>query len=202
MARRVCVCDLIPDLHTATRLLLMTHQYERRRSSNTGRMLGLALQSATVRTYGLAAGDDALDGTEEAPVWVLHPGPDADVLGPGDAGANPTLVVPDGNWRQTRRWSRRHAWRPGIRRVTLPDGPPSAYQLRHDGRPGYLSTFEAVVRALAALEEDPATLEALMRLFRVVVDRTLWTRGQLPEERVTGGVPPRRARQSAPDEPD
>jgi DTW domain-containing protein YfiP len=201
MARRVCVCDLIPALKTGTPVLLMTHRYERRRSSNTGRLLELALSQATVRVYGLAPGDDALEGSEAPPVWLLHPGADAEVLGPADAGARPTLVVPDGSWRQTRRWLRRHGGAPGLRRVTLPEGPPTAYQLRSDGRPGYLSTFEAVVRALALLGEDPAVEEELMRLFRVVVDRTLWTRGLLPAEEVSGGVPPRRPPRSAPAEP-
>ena len=65
----------------------------------------------------------------------------------------------------------------------LPDGPPSSYRLRAIGLPGRLSTLEAIARALGVLE-GPAPEAALERALRLVVERTLWTRGCLPREAV------------------
>ena len=76
------------------------------------------------------------------------------------------------------------------RPVRLPPGPPSRYRLRCSPDPTRVSTFEAVARALATLEGQ-AVCDALMRTFDIMVERTLWIRGQLPATAVTGGIPPR-----------
>ena len=61
-------------------------------------------------------------------------------------------------------------------------------RLRTPTRPGRLATLEALAHALGALE-GPAIEAELLRVYRVMTDRTLWTNGRLPREAVTGGVP-------------
>jgi hypothetical protein len=51
-----------------------------------------------------------------------------------------------------------------------------------------LSTLEAVAGALGVIE-GPAVEAELARLFAAVVERTLWSRGSLPIERCTTGIP-------------
>jgi DTW domain-containing protein YfiP len=63
------------------------------------------------------------------------------------------------------------------------------YRLRHHPDPRFVATFEAVARALGILE-GPAVQADLERVFQVVVERMLWSRGRLATERVTGGIPP------------
>ena len=176
-------------------MLLLTHRNELRRSSNTGRLVARTLEHARVQVYGLARGDSALPTAVDhpRPLWVLAPGPDAEILGPEHRDEAPaTLVVIDGTWRQAGRWLHRNRATPGARWVTPPPGPPSAYRLRQDARPGRLSTLEATARALAQIEPDGAAVEArLLALLQVFVDRSLWMRGLLPADRVTGGVPPK-----------
>lgn len=72
-----------------------------------------------------------------------------------------TLLVPDGSWTQSRRMVRREPIFAGAEMVTLPPGAPSRYRLRRAPAAGMLSTFEAVARALALLEDDPS-IEARM----------------------------------------
>jgi hypothetical protein len=72
--------------------------------------------------------------------------------------------------------------------VSLPAAEPSEYRLRFEPQPGGLATMEAIARALGILEGAPVQ-RALEQLFRVVVDRTLWSRGALPAAAVTGGIP-------------
>jgi DTW domain-containing protein len=75
--------------------------------------------------------------------------------------------------------------------VTLPAAGPTEYRLRAEPREGGLATLEAVARALGILEGDagPEIERAMLAVFRVMVERTLWFRGKLHDHEVTGGIP-------------
>jgi DTW domain-containing protein YfiP len=72
--------------------------------------------------------------------------------------------------------------------VSLPEGGVPIDRLRAPPRPGRLATLEAVAAALGILE-GPAVGDALMRVYRIMTERTLWTNGRLAADRVTGGIP-------------
>jgi DTW domain-containing protein YfiP len=61
-------------------------------------------------------------------------------------------------------------------------------RLRNPGRPDRLATLEAVALALGILE-GPAVRDALMRVYRIMTERTLWTNGRVSAAGVTGGIP-------------
>jgi DTW domain-containing protein YfiP len=75
--------------------------------------------------------------------------------------------------------------------VSIPETCATQYRLRAEHRTGGLATFEAIARALAILEGDrgPALEAAMLAVFRVMVDRTLWFRGALRDGEVTAGIP-------------
>ncbi len=100
-------------------------------------------------------------------------------------------MVADGTWRQTTRMVRRDPTLSRLPRIRLPEGPPSRYRLRTHPDPARVSTLEAIARALGVLEgaDVQRRLEAL---FDIMVERTLWTRGELPEPEVSGGIPDKR----------
>ena len=82
---------------------------------------------------------------------------------------------------------------PGLRDVpcvSLQPDVPTIYRLRAEFHAGRLATLEAIARALGILDGAPVR-QAMERVFRVMVERTLWLRGTLPSERVTGGIPER-----------
>jgi DTW domain-containing protein YfiP len=99
-----------------------------------------------------------------------------------------TLVVPDGTWRQAGKMCRRLPWMAGLRRVALPEGPPTEYRLRAEVVAGGLATAEAIARALGILE-GPAVQGEIERVLRLMVERTLLTRGSIGRHEVSGGVP-------------
>ena len=72
--------------------------------------------------------------------------------------------------------------------VSLPDGPETAYHLRRETKDGGLATAEAIARAFGVLE-GPEVQRELERVFRLMVERTLFSRGLLARDSVTGGVP-------------
>jgi DTW domain-containing protein YfiP len=100
-----------------------------------------------------------------------------------------TLIVPDGSWAQTRRIVRREPALAGIPHVTLRNGPPSEYRLRLQPADGRLCTLEAIARTIGILESRDAQAR-LEELLRVMVERTLWSRGVLAANQCTAaGIP-------------
>ncbi len=99
--------------------------------------------------------------------------------------------MPDGNWHQAKKMRRRGPGLAAFPCVTLPEPGRSEYRLRAEPWQGGLATLEAIARALAILEgtDGPAVEAALLAVFRVMVERTLWFRGRLRDDAVTGGIP-------------
>jgi DTW domain-containing protein len=250
MHRSLCICALLPRLETRTRVVLLLHQLEVDKPTNTGVVAARCLVNSAVVFRGRAprgeheaqreardgaphearsdahsdaqhgARDEARDdeslgasleeqserlaaavpaGTRAA---FLFPHETASPLESWRGGDAPvTLIVPDGTWSQAARARSRLGRALALPCVTLPSdavarqtrGAAGAAghatgRLRTPTRPGRLATLEALALALGVLEGPPIE-EALMRVFRIMTDRTLWTNGRLPRDAVTGGVP-------------
>lgn len=189
----LCLCDTFRALPSRTRVRLIVHVREARKSTNTARLLPLLLSAAQVRLRGGPGMPEApitLDPARRA--FVLFPSAEAVCVSTLVDGPPITLLVPDGNWRQATRAIRRSPEMQGVPHVTLPPGPPSRYRLRNHPDPKRISTFEAVSRALGVLEPDGAEVQArLDDAFTRFVERSLYSRGELAAEEVTGGVPDR-----------
>jgi DTW domain-containing protein YfiP len=199
MHRSVCICALVPSLQTRTRLVLVLHQLEARKTTNTGRLAARCLTNSRIVRRG--RGDDASDAginpRETAPsLWdagsqplLLLPSEDATPLSQWKQSDAPiTLIVPDGTWRQAIRTRKRIPGLDTVPCVTLSGAATSRYRLRHAAQPQRLATLEAIAIAMGILE-GPHVQEALEHVFAVMVDRTLWTNGRLERARVTGGIP-------------
>jgi DTW domain-containing protein len=173
-----CICALIPSLAPSTRLALLVHYREARKPTNTGLLAARALAGSTVGIVG--------DRERPLELPIVRPGERGVLLFPADDAVPiadikqaDVLVVPDGNWRQA---SKLRARVPGLAElpcVFLPDAPPTTYRLRSEPRPGGLATLEAIAHALRVLEGErgPAIADALLAVMRVMVERTLASRG-------------------------
>ena len=172
-----CLCDLVPRLETRTRVLVVVHQLETQKPSNTGLLALRCLPNSDAVIRG------RLDRSTDVPDWSAHGDPvllfpheDARPLEAWRDHARPvTLIVPDGTWRQAARVRRRV---PGLDTVPCAfvarEGT-SAYRLRRTPDPRRLSTMEAIADALAVLEpsDGPAVREALLGIFHVMIERSL-----------------------------
>jgi DTW domain-containing protein YfiP len=100
----------------------------------------------------------------------------------------PALIVPDGNWKQASRMVKRLSLLADATKVSLPNRILMGQPLRRNHIGHRMSTYEAVVQALAILEGETIT-EPLLDFYRRAVDRMLLVRGQLKRGDVYGGVP-------------
>ena len=169
----LCVCAHAPRVATRTPLLLVIHAHERGRTSNTARLLALAIRGTTLVGHGglHSPPDLASCVPSGATPVVLFPGHGARTLTPefvADLPTTPALVVPDGNWRQAGKMIKRLPLLTAAMKVSLPARVFAGHALRRN-RPGHrMSTFEAVTQALAILEGE-AVAERLLDFYRRAV---------------------------------
>ena len=171
-----CLCALIPHLDNRTRVLLLQHPSEAGHALNTARLAALGLANAELRV-----GEDFSDldlSAEDA--WLLFPGENAIPL--AELATRPAsrprlLVVPDGTWRKARKLLHLNPNLAALPRVVLPEGLTSRYRLRKAPAEGALSTIEAVVHALNALDA-PQSFDALLRPFEALIDGQIAAMGE------------------------
>jgi DTW domain-containing protein YfiP len=188
---RLCLCATVRPIDLATRVVVLRHRRELFKPTNTGRLVTLSLSNGEVRTFGTR--DEAFDATNLVDparrTLLLYPTADSGELSLDDADERPiTLIVPDADWRRAHKLVSREPALVDIPRAHLPSGPPSSYRLRRHTDPRFLATFEAIARALGIVEGLPVRAH-LEHVFRLMVERTLWSRGQIAADRVTGGIP-------------
>lgn len=191
---RLCLCATVEPIALATRVVVLRHRREVCKPTNTGRLVGLSLANGEVRTFGDRGVELDTSGFSDPArrTVLLYPTEDSRELARDEVDARPvTLVVPDADWRRAYKLALREPALAGLARVHLPVGPPSTYRLRRHKNPRFVATFEAVARALGILEGS-AVQARLERVFAMMVERTLWSRGQIATELVTGGIPPPR----------
>lgn len=190
----LCFCKFIPQITVPTRVIILMHTAEEMLSTNTARLAAKALTNCDLRIRGkkgqsLYTGDLRQTGRSSL---LLYPSAHAQELNAellGRLSSPVDLVVPDGSWSQTRKFVRRDEALAGIPHVKLPKGPPSAYRLRLQPQEEGLCTLEAIARSLGILENGHVQRQ-LEDLLRVMVERTLWSRGMLGADKCTaGGIP-------------
>lgn len=194
MLGRLCVCPLIPDppLATRTRVVLVMHRVEATKSTNTGRIAAACLAGSEIVVRGHEGKpSEPLAWSEAEQPLLLYPFEDArpiaDVARTLD-GRPVVLIVPDGTWRQASKVRRRVPGLAGVTCASVSGEARLPHRLRAEAHAHGLSTIEAIARAMAVLEGEHVQ-RTLERVFRSMVERTLWTRGELAAADVCGGIP-------------
>jgi len=191
MHATLCICELLPALTPRTRVALLVHHREASKPTNTGQLAVRCLVRSSVTVIGArdqVAVIPPVEAHEQG--LLLYPADDAVSIAEYANSEKPiVLFVPDGSWRQAHKMRRRQPSLAALPCVILPELATTTYRLRSEPQEGGLATLEAIARALRLLEGDPALETALLDVFQIMVDRTLWLRGQLGDAEVTGGLP-------------
>jgi DTW domain-containing protein YfiP len=171
---------------------IIVRGHDGRRAGSTPALLSVGRRAgSTPALLSVGKPSEALAWGEAVQPLLLFPFEDAKPI--VDAvrildGRPVVLVVPDGTWRQASKVRRRV---PGLADVTCVSVSGEAklpVRLRAEAHPHGLSTIEAIARAMGVLEGENVR-RTLERVFRSMVERTLWTRGELATADVYGGIP-------------
>ncbi len=193
--RTLCLCVLIPEITLRTRVTLLIHAKELKRTTNSGRLAIEALTNSEMIVRG-ASGPIDKDGSRRAPpvdlslsllpIYVpllFFPDDDAVELTP-DLVTDLTqrnkfpiqLLVPDGNWRQASKVHSRHPELATVQRVKISTPNTAKKHLRLEHLEAGMSTLEAIARALGIIESREAETK-LLALYQEKLSRTLQGRG-------------------------
>lgn len=174
-----CLCPLLADLPSRTRVLILQHPDEVRHALNTARLAALGLRNAELRVGEVFAElEQWLDPAYRA--CLLFPGEGAQPLPllPETGDQRPLLlVVPDGTWRKARKLLHVNPLLAALPRVCLPPGLVSRYRLRKAPAEGALATVEAITVALN-LQEAPACFDELLRPFEALIEGQIAAMGE------------------------
>ena len=181
--KKLCICEFIPRLNLKTKLSLVIHAKEMRRTTNTGRLAIAALENSQMFIRG--AVDGALDLTPtlspEYRSLLFFPADDAVDLTPEFVQADPRpihLIVPDGNWRQA---AKVHSRQPELRdlpRVMIKAPNTAKLHLRAETTAEGMATLQAIAYALGAIEGEEVK-NKLLELYERKLHATLIGRGVL-----------------------
>jgi DTW domain-containing protein YfiP len=195
----LCICALLPRIETRTRVVLIIHQLESLKPTNTGVVAARCLPNSAIVYRGRPPeGVTGASMTADVPTLsavgaqrlMLFPHATATPLEDWRGRTEPiALLVPDGTWRQAGRTRTQLGAQLGdIPCVSLPAAP-AQKRLRNAFSSQRLATLEAIALALGILE-GPDVERELLRVYRIMTDRTLWSNGRVTADEVTGGIPP------------
>jgi DTW domain-containing protein YfiP len=154
-------------------VLILQHPAEVSHALNTARLAELGLRNAQRLVAEVFEHELFTPGS-----YLLFPGANATPLEALRGSLRvEQLVVPDGTWRKARRLLHLNPQLAALPRISLPPGLVSRYRLRKAPMPGALSTLEAIVTALDALE-DTQRFEALLRPFEALIEGQIQAMGE------------------------
>jgi DTW domain-containing protein YfiP len=176
-----CICDRIPSLALRTKVALIIHAKELKRTTNTGRLAVKILTNSEMRVRGESR--ETLDLSDllvpEYRTVLFYPSSDAVELNREFVEKSPLpiqLIVPDGNWRQASKVHYRHQELAAIPRVMISSPNQNEEHMRAETTESGMATLEAIACALGIIEGS-AVKESLMQFYQLKLEGTLSGRG-------------------------
>lgn len=184
LQKNFCLCHELQPIYIKTRVTLLIHYKEFHTISNTGHLIHKMLNHSKLYKWAdpyLAENKAFPMTSDDYENCVLFPSANAQMLDEKFLASltKPiNLIVPDGNWAQAGKMIRKNNQFYNIRKVMLPNGLNSEYQLRKNIQPGRVCTYEAISCALGIIEGEKVAAH-LKNIFDTFITRTLWSRGRI-----------------------
>jgi len=169
----LCFCEAIPQIDNRTDVLLLQHVGERYHPFNTARIVKESLNrcelfvdhNSRLSGHGFPIAADA---------GLLYPQADAPRLSELSPEQRPSqMVIIDGTWNQAKTILRDVPELHALPCYRLDPETPGQYRIRREPNAFSLSTLEATVSALKALEPETTGLDQLLAAFHKMVDDQL-----------------------------
>lgn len=177
-----CICSFIPSLALKTKVTLIIHAKELKRTTNTGALALKALSNSKLQIRGLDKTPLDLTPllTPSYRPLLFYPSENAVELNQEFLSASDLpihLIVPDGNWRQASKVHYRHPELAHVPRVMISTPNLSLTHMRAENTEHGMATLQAMAIALGIIE-GPEVREKMMLLYDKKLEQTLLGRGK------------------------
>ncbi len=173
-----CICHLIPKIITSTKLSLVIHHRELKRTTNTGTLAVHALVNSEIFIRGQE--NNILDLSkilsDDYETYVFFPSEDAQDIESLKPSKPVQLIVSDGNWRQAGKLHRRQPELKNLPRVCINEINQGTQHLRKEHTSHGFSTLQAIALAYGHLEGQ-AVKDQLLQLYQAKLSATMIGRG-------------------------
>lgn len=188
LGAELCICALVPTLNLRTKVVLIIHAKELKRTTNSGRLAIKALQNSEMIVRGQTKVSLNLEPllTETYESLFFYPSDDAVELTSAflrQFKKPIQLIVPDGNWRQASKVHLRHKELTHLPRVMIRIPNTAQHHLRREHNEFGMSTLEAVAHALGVIE-DHKIRDALLTVYKNKLQQTLVGRGIVSSKQI------------------
>lgn len=182
-----CICEHIQPLELKTKIFLIVHHKELKKSTNTGRLALEALTNSEMKVRGVL-GEERLNlssilDKSAYQTFLFYPAEDALELDEAfiqhyEKHFNQPiqLIVPDGNWRQASKVHYRHPELAELPRLKISTPNLATRHMRKESTPNGMATMEAIACALGFIE-GAQVQEHLMKIYLKKLEQTLKGRG-------------------------
>lgn len=175
-----CFCDTMKDIKTKTKVSMIVHVRELNLTTNTAQLAHSVLPNSELLVRGRVGEPLDLEHLVDDDRIPLYLFPDEHAVELDQEYINSLdkpvqLIVPDGSWRQAKKFKKREKALQGIQSVRLTSTRPSDYILRREPNEHSLCTYEAIARALGELE-GKGVMDELELIFHTMVSRVMDSR--------------------------
>jgi DTW domain-containing protein YfiP len=174
-----CICSSLPKLNLQTKLSLIIHHRELKRTTNTGRLAVQALVNSEMYIRGLE--NKPLDFshllTSDFEHYLLYPSDDAIEMSELKPQKPVHLIVSDGNWRQASKVHRRQVELSQVPKVKISKVNLAKNHLRNEHMSVGYSTLEAIAMAFGIFEGESVQNE-LLSVYQAKLHATMKGRGK------------------------
>lgn len=171
-----CICAELVHYNNKTSLSIIMHYKELALTSNTALLAQKSLSDCKIYFRGHPSSDMQMNLIlpQNKKSYILFPSDDAipleDIL---DKDIH--LIIPDGTWRQAKKFHRREPILKDLPLVSIKASNPSRYRLRTQKDENGLCTLEAIAYALGILEGKEAE-SALLKNLDIMVNKVMESR--------------------------
>jgi DTW domain-containing protein len=193
----VCLCSSLVEVSTRTRIVILQHPRESGVPIGTARLAALAFTNSELHVgveFGESPRVSALLDAPETTAILLYPGRGSRDLERDPPAGPVTLFVIDGTWWQSAKILKRNSQLLRLPRYALSPKALSRYRIRREPAPHCVSTIEAVVDAIVALEGVESGARAALAPFDALVEHQLRFAAEHKARRHLARKRPKRAR--------
>lgn len=173
-ALSVCLCPHIQQINNRWPLHILQHPRETKHAIGTAKIVQLSLQNCqTTISKKISSGSPFEKWLKDEKPLLIYPGEQAEEPEEFIGKLPRTLLVIDASWRKSRRMLYESPQLQHLQRLNITPRSQSRYRIRKVPAPDNLSTLEAVVEVLSALEDNNDKYQPLLNTMDWMINKQI-----------------------------